>query len=107
MGSSPSTAFGFLNSYFVHLVAPGWNVIGGGEPVLPGVSIGHNEYFPTSRIRTKATTSRRFELRDVDLGQPPTLKLKASAPQQETPLFERIWYVSYRPPWRASATDEG
>ena len=30
--------------YFVHLVAPGWNVIGGGEPALPGVSIGHNEY---------------------------------------------------------------
>lgn len=30
--------------YMVHLVAPGWNVIGGGEPVLPGVSIGHNEY---------------------------------------------------------------
>jgi penicillin amidase len=30
--------------YYVHLVAPGWNVIGGGEPVLPGVSIGHNEY---------------------------------------------------------------
>jgi len=29
--------------YVVHLVAPGWNVIGGGEPVLPGVSIGHNE----------------------------------------------------------------
>jgi penicillin amidase len=30
--------------YFVHLNAPGWNVIGGGEPVVPGVSIGHNEY---------------------------------------------------------------
>lgn len=30
--------------YWVHLVAPGWNVIGGGEPLLPGVSIGHNEY---------------------------------------------------------------
>ena len=28
--------------YWTHLVAPGWNVIGGGEPVLPGVSIGHN-----------------------------------------------------------------
>src|SRR5690606_31364500 len=27
-----------------HLVAPGWNVIGGGEPVIPGVSIGHNEH---------------------------------------------------------------
>ncbi|HXH06556.1 MAG TPA: penicillin acylase family protein, partial [Vicinamibacterales bacterium] len=30
--------------YWVHLVAPGWNVIGGGEPALPGVSIGHNAY---------------------------------------------------------------
>ncbi len=30
--------------YAVHLVAPGWNVIGGGEPEIPGVSIGHNEY---------------------------------------------------------------
>ena len=28
--------------YFVHLEAPGWNVIGGGEPSLPGVAIGHN-----------------------------------------------------------------
>jgi penicillin amidase len=30
--------------YWVHLNAPGWNVIGGGEPALPGISIGHNEY---------------------------------------------------------------
>jgi penicillin amidase len=30
--------------YWVHLVAPGWDVIGGGEPSLPGVSIGHNEF---------------------------------------------------------------
>jgi len=29
--------------YWVHLVAPGWNVIGGGEPAIPGVSIGHND----------------------------------------------------------------
>jgi penicillin amidase len=29
--------------YWVHLQAPGWNVIGAGEPALPGVSIGHNE----------------------------------------------------------------
>jgi penicillin amidase len=28
--------------YMVHLVAPGWNVTGAGEPVIPGVSIGHN-----------------------------------------------------------------
>ena len=30
--------------YYVHLKAPGWNVIGAGEPVLPGVAIGHNEH---------------------------------------------------------------
>lgn len=30
--------------YIVHLNAPGWNVIGGGEPEIPGISIGHNEY---------------------------------------------------------------
>lgn len=29
--------------YMVHLNAPGWNVVGGGEPTIPGISIGHNE----------------------------------------------------------------
>jgi penicillin amidase len=28
--------------YYSHLVAPGWDVIGGGEPTIPGISIGHN-----------------------------------------------------------------
>lgn len=30
--------------YWVRLHAPGWDVVGGGEPVIPGVSIGHNDY---------------------------------------------------------------
>lgn len=30
--------------YMVHLVAPGWDVIGAGEPGLPGVALGHNEH---------------------------------------------------------------
>ncbi len=30
--------------YLVHLNAPGWDVIGGGEPEIPGVSIGHNGF---------------------------------------------------------------
>ena len=30
--------------YMVHLKAPGWDVIGGGEPAIPGVAIGHNEH---------------------------------------------------------------
>ena len=29
--------------YFVHLVAPGWNVIGGGEPPFVGVDAGGND----------------------------------------------------------------
>ena len=29
--------------YMVHLNAPGWNVVGGGEPEIPGISIGHND----------------------------------------------------------------
>ena len=29
--------------YLVHLNGPGWNVIGSGEPALPGVAIGHND----------------------------------------------------------------
>lgn len=30
--------------YFVHLNGPGWNIVGGGEPSLPGISIGHNGF---------------------------------------------------------------
>jgi penicillin G amidase len=30
--------------YIVHLVAPGWDVIGAVEPALPGVAAGHNEH---------------------------------------------------------------
>jgi penicillin amidase len=45
MANDPHRAQGAPSlRYWVHLVGPGWNVIGGGEPSLPGVSIGHNEY---------------------------------------------------------------
>jgi penicillin amidase len=45
MANDPHRAIGAPSlRYWVHLVAPGWNVIGAGEPVLPGVSIGHNEH---------------------------------------------------------------
>ncbi|HSS14792.1 MAG TPA: penicillin acylase family protein, partial [Rhizomicrobium sp.] len=30
--------------YWVHLNAPGWNVIGSGEPAIPGVAHGHNDF---------------------------------------------------------------
>jgi penicillin G amidase len=45
MANDPHRAIGAPSlRYWAHLVAPGWNVIGGGEPVLPGISIGHNEF---------------------------------------------------------------
>jgi penicillin amidase len=45
MANDPHRAQGSPSlRYWVHLVGPGWDVIGGGEPSLPGVSIGHNEY---------------------------------------------------------------
>jgi penicillin G amidase len=62
--------------YWVHLVAPGWNVIGGGEPALPGVSIGHNErgawgftIFPIDQedlyvYQTDPADSSRYRYRD-------------------------------------------
>ncbi len=44
LAGDPHRALGLPSlRYLVHLHAPGWNVIGSGEPSLPGVAIGHNE----------------------------------------------------------------
>jgi penicillin amidase len=44
LANDPHRAIGLPSlRYLVHLHAPGWNVIGSGEPALPGVAIGHNE----------------------------------------------------------------
>ena len=43
LANDPHRAYGAPSlRYIVHLNAPGLNVIGAGEPALPGVSIGHN-----------------------------------------------------------------
>jgi penicillin amidase len=46
----------------VHLVGPGWNAIGSGEPGLPGIALGHNETiaFGFSRISTWKPKIRRI-----------------------------------------------
>ncbi len=45
LANDPHRAIGAPSlRYWAHLVAPGWNVIGGGEPTIPGISIGHNEH---------------------------------------------------------------
>ena len=92
-----------LRSY-VHLVAPGWNVIGGGEPAIPGVAIGHNAHgawgltiftldqedivvyaldrADPERYRDGATW-RRFR-REVD-----TIRVKGASPAVVTHRFAR------------------
>lgn len=54
--------------YMAHLVAPGWNVIGGGEPEIPGISIGHNEYgaWGLTVYRTDAEDLYVYELHPED-----------------------------------------
>lgn len=43
LANDPHRALGVPSlRYIAHLSAPGLDVIGGGEPILPGISIGHN-----------------------------------------------------------------
>ncbi|MFM2146809.1 MAG: hypothetical protein RL732_1645, partial [Bacteroidota bacterium] len=55
--------------YLVHLVAPGWNVIGAGEPTIPGISIGHNETgaWGLTIFETDAEDLYAYELNPDDL----------------------------------------
>ncbi len=54
--------------YMTHLVAPGWDVIGGGEPEIPGISIGHNQYgaWGLTVYRTDAEDLYVYELHPDD-----------------------------------------
>ena len=57
--------------YIVHLVAPGWNVIGGGEPEIPGVSIGHNDFgaWGLTIFRTDGEDLYVYDLNPENLSQ--------------------------------------
>ena len=57
--------------YMAHLVAPGWNVIGGGEPEIPGISIGHNEYgaWGLTVFRTDGEDLYVYDLNPKNLNQ--------------------------------------
>ena len=57
--------------YMTHLVAPGWNVIGGGEPEIPGISIGHNEFgtWGLTVFRTDGEDLYVYELNPDNLNQ--------------------------------------
>jgi len=53
------------------LVAPGWNVIGGGEPEIPGISIGHNGFgaWGLTVFRTDAEDLYVYELNPKNSNQ--------------------------------------
>ena len=57
--------------YIAHLVAPGWNVIGGGEPELPGISIGHNMFgaWGLTVFRTDGEDLCVYDLNPANLDQ--------------------------------------
>lgn len=57
--------------YMAHLVAPGWDVIGGGEPEIPGISIGHNEYgaWGLTVFRTDGEDLMVYQLNPENLNQ--------------------------------------
>lgn len=57
--------------YMAHLVAPGWNVIGGGEPEIPGISIGHNEFgsWGLTVFRTDGEDLMVYDLNPENLNQ--------------------------------------
>ncbi len=57
--------------YWTHLSAPGWNVIGGGEPEIPGISIGHNEHgaWGLTVYRTDGEDLYIYDLNPANLNQ--------------------------------------
>ncbi|MBO0329565.1 penicillin acylase family protein [Muricauda sp. CAU 1631] len=57
--------------YWTHLSAPGWDVIGGGEPEIPGISIGHNQYgaWGLTVFRTDGEDLMVYELNPENLNQ--------------------------------------
>ncbi|MEK9756583.1 MAG: penicillin acylase family protein [Bacteroidota bacterium] len=57
--------------YMAHLIAPGWNVIGGGEPEIPGISIGHNGIgaWGLTVFRTDAEDLYVYELNPINSNQ--------------------------------------
>ncbi len=96
--------------YMVHLVAPGWNVIGGGEPEIPGVSIGHNEHgaWGLTVFRTDGEDLYVYELNPKNINQyvyqgqweemqviTETIPVKGQEPRQVKLAYTRHGPVTY------------
>jgi penicillin amidase len=62
----------------VHLVAPGWNAFGAGEPALPGIALGHNE-----------RVAFGFTIVGIDQGDLYVEKINPSSPDEY--LYKGAW----------------
>jgi penicillin amidase len=84
--------------YLVHLNAPGWNVIGAGEPALPGVALGHNDHIAWG-ITIVGTDQADIHVLDT----------KPSDPTQywNGNGWEKMKVVEERIPMKASAKADG
>jgi penicillin amidase len=83
MANDPHRVVGLPSlRYIVHLNGPGWNVIGGGEPTLPGVSIGHNDHGAWG-----------LTIFDTDMEDLYVYRLKAGDPSR---YFHKGQWISFR-----------
>ncbi len=63
--------------YLVHLSAPGWNVAGATEPVLPGVMIGHTEFIAWG-LTIAGTDQADVYVEDLDPGNHDRVKFRGA-----------------------------
>lgn len=97
--------------YLAHLEAPGWSVIGAGEPALPGIAIGHNEHIAWG-LTIVGTDQIDVFVEQLDPDDPSrvlyrggfeplrvereTIAIKGEAPRQVTLEFSRNGPILYK-----------
>jgi penicillin amidase len=80
--------------YVVHLVAPGWDVIGAGEPALPGVAIGHNQHVAWG-ITIFAVDQQDLYVETTDAADP--LRYKTKAGWERMCVEEEVFRIKGKP----------
>jgi penicillin amidase len=94
--------------YLVHLVAPGWDVIGAVEPALPGVGIGHNRQiawgitvFPIDQQDLYVEEVRDGEVRTAKGWEPIRTRHETIAVKNAKPVEATLEYTGHGPiVWR-------
>ncbi len=98
--------------YIAHLSAPGFDVIGAGEPALPGLSIGHNGHvafgftvFPVDQedlyvYRTRPAQPREYWYRDQ--WEPMTVVREEIPVRDAQPVPVELWFTRHGPVIRSA-----